>query len=67
MHWQKKIPRNLEKKLLIVLVSFLALVGGQLPFGKLVGLVYPFTGYFGLAMIVLFIGKELKERKEGRI
>ena len=63
----KENTKESRKKLLIVLVSFLALVGGQLPFGKLVGLVYPFTGYFGLAMIVLFIGKELKERKEGRI
>ena len=58
----KKSTRNI----LIVLVAILALIGGQLPFGKLVGLVYPFTGYFGIAMILLFIKKEVKEREARR-
>ena len=52
------------KNKLIIIIAILALIGGQLPFGKLVGLVYPFTGYFGIAMIVLFIIKEIKEIKE---
>lgn len=60
----KENTKKSTKNMLIILVAFLALVGGQLPFGKLVGLVYPFTGYFGIAMIVLFIVKELKERKK---
>ncbi|WP_394010885.1 YkvI family membrane protein [Anaerococcus cruorum] len=60
----KEDTKKSTKNILIVLVAFLALVGGQLPFGRLVGLVYPFTGYFGIAMIVLFIVKEFKERKE---
>lgn len=60
----KEDTKKSIKNILIVLVAFLALVGGQLPFGRLVGLVYPFTGYFGIAMIVLFIVKEFKERKE---
>ncbi|WP_394019294.1 YkvI family membrane protein [Anaerococcus cruorum] len=60
----KEDTKKSTKNILIVVVAFLALVGGQLPFGKLVGLVYPFTGYFGIAMIVLFIAKEFKERKE---
>ena len=50
------------KKILIVVIALLALLGGQLPFGKLVGLVYPFTGYFGIVMMVLFFVKEYKER-----
>ena len=58
----KKSTRNI----LIVVVAILALIGGQLPFGKLVGLVYPFTGYFGIAMILLFIKKEVKEREARR-
>lgn len=49
---------------LIVLVSILSLIGAQLPFGTLVGIVYPFTGYFGLVMIALFIIKEIKTRKQ---
>lgn len=60
----KEDTKKSTKNILIVVVAFLALVGGQLPFGRLVGLVYPFTGYFGIAMIVLFIVKEFKERKE---
>lgn len=60
----KENTKKSTKSMLIILVAFLALVGGQLPFGKLVGLVYPFTGYFGIVMIVLFIVKELKERNE---
>lgn len=59
----KEDTKKSTKNILIVVVAFLALVGGQLPFGRLVGLVYPFTGYFGIAMIVLFIVKEFKERK----
>lgn len=60
----KENTKKSTKSMLIILVAFLAIVGGQLQFGKLVGLVYPFTGYFGIAMVVLFIVKELKERNE---
>lgn len=59
----KEDTKKSTKNILIVVVAFLALVGGQLPFGRLVGLVYPFTGYFGIAMIVLLIVKEFRERK----
>ena len=59
----KEDTKKSTKNILTVVVAFLALVGGQLPFARLVGLVYPFTGYFGIAMIVLFIVKEFKERK----
>ena len=58
----KKSTRNI----LIVVVAILALIGGQLPFGKLVGIVYPFTGYFGIVMMFLFIKKEFQERKARR-
>ena len=58
----EKTKKSTEN-ILIVVIAVLALIGGQLPFGKLVGLVYPFTGYFGIAMILLFISKEVKERK----
>lgn len=50
------------ENILIVAIAVLALIGGQLPFGKLVGLVYPFTGYFGVVMILLFIKKEFQEK-----
>lgn len=52
------------RNIFIVMTSLLALIGAQLPFDKLVGMVYPFTGYFGIAMIILFIGKEVMDRKK---
>ncbi len=50
------------KQILVVLVSLVTLIGAQLPFGTLVNMVYPFTGYFGIVMIVLFIGREIYDQ-----
>lgn len=47
------------KKILLVVVSIVTLIGAQLPFGTLVNIVYPFTGYFGIVMILLIIGREI--------
>ena len=48
-----------KKKITIIIISLVTLVGAQLPFRTLVGIVYPFSGYFGVALIVLVISKEL--------
>ena len=48
-----------KKKIIIIIISLVTLVGAQLPFRTLVGIVYPFSGYFGVALIVLVISKEL--------
>lgn len=60
-------PKKATKKtknLLIVLVSVVTLIGAQLPFGTLVNLVYPFTGYFGIALIILVMVREAIDVKK---
>lgn len=54
------------KQVVLVVVSLLSLIGAQLPFGTLVGIVYPFTGYFGIVMLALFIGREVWESRKKR-
>lgn len=48
-----------SKKSRVVLagLTILALIGGQLPFGQLVGTVYPYTGYLGIAVLALIAMK----------
>lgn len=48
-----------KKKITIIIISLATLIGAQLPFRTLVGIVYPFSGYFGVAVIVLVIGREI--------
>lgn len=48
-----------KKKITIIIISLAILVGAQLPFRTLVGIVYPFSGYFGIALIVSIISKNL--------
>lgn len=49
--------KDLRKyRFLISFLSILMLIGGQLPFGTLVGVIYPFVGYFGIAfMVIVFV------------
>lgn len=59
-------PKNATKKtnnLLVLLISVVTLIGAQLPFGTLVNIVYPFTGYFGIAMIILIMVREFLDIK----
>lgn len=37
-------------------------MGGQLPFGMLVNLIYPFVGYFGALFIVVVIVQLIRWR-----
>ncbi|GMR71026.1 hypothetical protein NUITMVRA1_17040 [Aerococcus viridans] len=63
------IKQDTNKKVkqgILIVVSLLSLIGAQLPFGTLVGIVYPFTGYFGVVMLVLFIGREVWESHKQR-
>ncbi|MGM0213784.1 YkvI family membrane protein [Enterococcus sp. AZ109] len=46
-------------RILIFVLVFACLIGGQLPFGQLVGTIYPFSGFIGLALIVCVLGSEL--------
>lgn len=63
------IKQDTNKKVkqgILIVVSLLSLICAQLPFGTLVGIVYPFTGYFGVVMLVLFIGREVWESHKQR-
>ncbi|WP_373757870.1 hypothetical protein [Jeotgalibaca porci] len=62
----KQDTKKSVKQGILIAVSLLSLIGAQLPFGTLVGIVYPFTGYFGIVMLVLFIGREVWENRKQR-
>ena len=42
-----------KHKIIIVVLGVIALVGGQLPFSDLVGIIYPYTGYMGIAFLAI--------------
>ena len=42
-----------KHKIIIVVLGIIALVGGQLPFSDLVGIIYPYTGYMGIAFLAI--------------
>jgi uncharacterized membrane protein YkvI len=51
-------------KMLVVLLSVVAYFGGQLPFGMLVGTVYPYVGYLGIFFFVcIFVRQMLPAKK----
>lgn len=54
-------------RFLLCFLTVIMLIGGQLPFGVLVGLIYPFVGYFGIAfmaiIVVYYIRWAFKRRK----
>lgn len=41
-----------KSKIVAAVVVVLAFIGGQLPFGTLVGIIYPYTGYLGILLFV---------------
>lgn len=43
----------------IVIATAIAWIGAQLPFDKLVGIVYPFSGYFGIVLLVAIFAVEI--------
>lgn len=51
---------------LSLIFAVLALLGGFLPFDKLVGTVYPYTGYIGIILLVLIAIKVVKLKKDGK-
>lgn len=40
-------------KIIVIILSAVALVGGQLPFGQPIGIIYPYTGYIGIIFLVI--------------
>lgn len=41
-----------KSKIVAAVVVVLAFIGGQLPFGTLVGIIYPYTGYLGILLFI---------------
>lgn len=50
-------------KIVLVLLTIIAFAGGQLPFGQLVGIVYPYTGYLGIIVLAMVIIKTIKDSR----
>lgn len=51
-----------RNKIALVILTVIAFIGGQLPFGQLVGIVYPYTGYLGIVVLIMVIIKTISER-----
>lgn len=51
-------------RILVVVATIVAFIGGQLPFAKLVNIFYPITGYMGIVLMICILRKEILRRKE---
>lgn len=52
---------SLRHRISLVVLTILALGAGQLPFEELVGSIYPYTGYFGIVVLILIIYRTVKK------
>lgn len=52
-----------KNRIAVVVLTILAFFGGQLPFGTLVGTVYPYTGYLGILVLIIIAIKVFVGRK----
>ncbi len=46
-------------KITVLIITILGLVGGFLPFDKLVGILYPYTGYMGVLILVCALVRQI--------
>lgn len=56
------VGRNASKnkyRLIILALTIITFVISQVPFGQLVAVIYPITGYIGVILIFLIIGREI--------
>jgi uncharacterized membrane protein YkvI len=62
MYWLVKnelvrfLPNSIDKLVTIVL-GVLFMMGGSLPFGTLIGTIYPFAGYIGTVLVLAIVLK----------
>lgn len=57
----KLAPVGTKKSIIIAAVLTAAAFGlGQLPFGTLVGFIYPYTGYLGILLLVCLAGQRIR-------
>lgn len=48
---------SMRHRIVVLVLGAIAFVGGQLPFGQLVGIVYPYTGYMGILLLIIIAVK----------
>ncbi|MEG0575857.1 MAG: hypothetical protein RR495_05685 [Anaerovoracaceae bacterium] len=52
-----------KSKVIALVLIILAFVLGQFPFGQLVGIIYPYTGYLGMLLFVCLLYKQATKKK----
>jgi len=65
----KLVTDDKSRKFRIMAVAFAALsyFGGSLPFATLINIIYPYMGYFGIAVLACIVLKRLSLRRKSRI
>ena len=53
-----------KTKIIAFLIAAVAFVGGVLPFGTLVNVIYPYTGYLGIVLFICVVFKCIKTKKQ---
>ncbi len=53
---------TLKSKIFAAVFMIIAFFGGQLPFGTLVGIIYPYTGYLGILLFICLAVYQIKGR-----
>ena len=59
-------PGSKASAIIALLVSLDAFLLGQLPFDRLIAVIYPYTGYLGILLFLYMIRFQLKRQKEKR-
>lgn len=49
-------------KLVVIAIVLAGYIGGLVPFGTLIGIIYPFTGYIGIVLIGFIVWTNIKNR-----
>jgi len=55
-----------QYKIALTVLTLIALLGGQLPFGMILGIVYPYTGYIGIVVLTLVAFRQFVEWRNRR-
>jgi uncharacterized membrane protein YkvI len=53
-----------QQRILLVVLSVAAYFGGNLPFGRLVGTIYPYMGYMGLILIACIVIRKILDARQ---
>lgn len=53
--------KTIRFKFLVILAAIVGFIGGQLPFGRLINVLFPITGYLGLLLFGCILIKKWRE------